>query len=209
MSQFRTTCVSGHIQTNHREACYITQEDHHQTLLTVEELMNFACDLKLKREQRNKRSEIIYDILGSLNMNHRRDVIPNKLSGGEKKRLSIALELVANPKILFLDEPTSGLDEVTALQCIRLLSDLAKRGHTVVCTIHHPSATIFNYFDHVYVLGRGRCVYQGAPKALVSFLREVAQQECPINYSPPDFSKFSNPPPPALSINFISCFHLK
>lgn len=151
--------------------------------------MNLACDLKLKKDRCNNKKQLISDILTNLNLNHRRNVKANKLSGGERKRLSIALELVANPKILFLDEPTSGLDEVTALQCIRLLSHLAKQGHTVVCTIHQPSATVFNYFDSVYVLARGRCVYQGSPKALVPFLSH-AEKECPTHYSPSDYSKF-------------------
>lgn len=150
--------------------------------------MHLSCDLKLKNDLWNDKGKRIEDILINLNLNHRRSVKANKLSGGERKRLSVALELVANPKIFFLDEPTSGLDEVTALQCVRLLSQLAKRGHTVVCTIHQPSASVFNYFDNVYVLAQGNCVYQGTPKALVPFLRH-AQKECPKHYSPSDYSK--------------------
>lgn len=150
--------------------------------------MNLACDLKLKRDRLNNKQQLIKDILENLNLYHRRNVKANKLSGGERKRLSVALELVANPKIFFLDEPTSGLDEVTAAQCIRLLSVLAKQGHTVVCTIHQPSATIFNYFDNVFVLAKGTCVYQGSPRALVPYLRH-AQKECPKHYSPSDYSK--------------------
>lgn len=108
------------------------------------------------------------------------------MSGGEKRRLSIALELVANPKIFFLDEPTSGLDEVTAAQCIRLLKNLAKQGRTVVCTIHQPSATIFSLFDNVYVMARGQCIFQGEPNVLVRYLSYV-NMECPLTYSPCDY----------------------
>ncbi|XP_061390066.1 ATP-binding cassette sub-family G member 1 [Musca vetustissima] len=186
ISGYVTSGVEGLISIDRKHSCYITQEDHHQTLLSVEELMNLACDLKLKRNHQQKKSELISDILESLNLNHRRNVNANDLSGGERKRLSVALELVANPKIFFLDEPTSGLDEVTAAQCIRLLRSLAQRGHTVVCTIHQPSATIFNYFDNVYVLAKGKCVYQGSPKALVSYLSH-AEKECPRHYSPADY----------------------
>ncbi|XP_073837498.1 ATP-binding cassette subfamily G member 4 isoform X2 [Musca autumnalis] len=186
ISGYVTSGVEGLISIDRKHSCYITQEDHHQTLLTVEELMILACDLKLKRNHQQKKNELITDILESLNLNHRRNVNANDLSGGERKRLSVALELVANPKIFFLDEPTSGLDEVTAAQCIRLLRSLAQRGHTVVCTIHQPSATIFNYFDNVYVLAKGTCVYQGSPKALVSYLSH-AEKECPKHYSPADY----------------------
>ncbi|XP_030372095.1 ATP-binding cassette sub-family G member 1 [Scaptodrosophila lebanonensis] len=184
ISGFRTNGVNGSIKMNRRDACYITQDDHHQTLLTVEELMNLSCDLKLK--DRQNKSQLVTEILDNLNLSHRRNVTAEKLSGGERKRLSIALELVDNPNIFFLDEPTSGLDEVTAAQCIRLLSALAKEGRTIVCTIHQPSATIFNYFDSIYVLAKGQCVYQGSPRATIPFLH-LANLDCPRHYSPSDY----------------------
>ncbi|KAH8363989.1 hypothetical protein KR084_001157 [Drosophila pseudotakahashii] len=184
ISGFRRDGVTGSIKIKRDNACYITQDDHHQTLLTVEELMNLACDLKLK--QRHKKAEIMTDILENLHLNHRRNVTAEKLSGGERKRLSIALELVDNPNIFFLDEPTSGLDEVTAAQCIRLLQAMAYEGRTIVCTIHQPSATIYNYFDSIYVLAKGHCVYQGSPRATIPFLR-LAQLDCPRHYSPSDY----------------------
>ncbi|XP_044314170.1 ATP-binding cassette sub-family G member 1 [Drosophila rhopaloa] len=184
ISGFRRDGVTGSIKIKRDNACYITQDDHHQTLLTVEELMNLACDLKLKH--RHKKAEIMTDILENLHLNHRRNVTAEKLSGGERKRLSIALELVDNPNIFFLDEPTSGLDEVTAAQCIRLLQAMAYEGRTIVCTIHQPSATIYNYFDSIYVLAKGHCVYQGSPRATIPFLR-LAQIDCPRHYSPSDY----------------------
>ncbi|KAH8322987.1 hypothetical protein KR059_012617 [Drosophila kikkawai] len=184
ISGFRRDGVTGSIKIRRDNACYITQDDHHQTLLTVEELMNLACDLKLKH--RHKKQEILTEILENLHLNHRRNVTAEKLSGGERKRLSIALELVDNPNIFFLDEPTSGLDEVTAAQCIRLLKAMAHEGRTIVCTIHQPSATIYNYFDSIYVLAKGHCVYQGSPRATIPFLR-LAQLDCPRHYSPSDY----------------------
>ncbi|EDW70940.1 ATP-binding cassette subfamily G member 4 [Drosophila virilis] len=184
ISGFRRTGVKGSIKIKRDNACYITQDDHHQTLLTVEELMNLSYDLKLK--QRHKKEEILTEILKNLNLNNRRNVTAEKLSGGERKRLSIALELVDNPNIFFLDEPTSGLDEVTAAQCIRLLKEMAREGRTIVCTIHQPSATIYNYFDSIYVLAKGQCVFQGSPQATIPFLR-LAQIDCPRHYSPSDY----------------------
>ncbi|KAH8418744.1 hypothetical protein KR222_010077, partial [Zaprionus bogoriensis] len=184
ISGFRKSGVKGNIRIKRGNACYITQDDHHQTLLTVEELMHLSYDLKHKHH--DKREQLITDILKNLNLNHRRNVTADKLSGGERKRLSIALELVDNPNIFFLDEPTSGLDEVTAAQCIRLLKELACEGRTIVCTIHQPSATIYNCFDSIYVLAKGQCVYQGSPQATIPFLR-LAQLDCPRHYSPSDY----------------------
>lgn len=143
-----------------------------------------ACNLKLKPGTDHE--PIINDILCNLNLNHRRENRANQLSGGERRRLSIALELVANPTIFFLDEPTSGLDEVTAAQCIRLLKNLAKQNKTVVCTIHQPSATTFALFDHIFVLARGQCVYQGEPGTMVPFLNRL-QLRCPTHYNPSDY----------------------
>lgn len=71
-------------------------------------------------------------------------------------------------------------------QCICLLKILANCGRTIVCTIHQPSAAIFSLFDNVYIIGRGRCVYQGAPSLLVPFLSQVGC-DCPKTHNPADF----------------------
>ncbi|XP_058830828.1 ATP-binding cassette subfamily G member 4 isoform X1 [Topomyia yanbarensis] len=184
ISGYRKSGVEGTIHLNRKASCYITQEDHHQQLLTIEELMYIACQLKIKGKA--DFAETITNVLSDLNLNHRRNVTADRLSGGERKRLSIALEMVANPSIFFLDEPTSGLDEVTAATCVRLFRDLAKQGRTVVCTIHQPSASIFALFDHIYVVARGLCVFQGSPKAVVPFLSHM-RIECPRHYNPADF----------------------
>ncbi|XP_052901714.1 ATP-binding cassette subfamily G member 4 [Anopheles moucheti] len=184
ISGYRKSGVQGTVHLNKKASCYITQEDHHQPMLTVEELMGIACKLKIKDQ--SDCQETITEVLSSLNLNHRRNVTAERLSGGERKRLSIALEMVANPSVFFLDEPTSGLDEVTAANCVRLLRDLARQDRTVVCTIHQPSASIFALFDHIYVIARGQCVYQGNPKALVPFLAHL-NIECPRHYNPADF----------------------
>lgn len=185
ISGLRTAGVSGTIIRNRKSSCYLTQEDYHQPYLSVLELMEMACNLKLKPGTFNH-GGIINDILQNLNLNHRRNNRANQLSGGERRRLSIALELVANPTIFFLDEPTSGLDEVTAAQCIRLLKSLAKQNKTIVCTIHQPSATTFALFDHIFVLARGQCVYQGGPSVLVPFLNRL-NLKCPKHYNPSDY----------------------
>jgi len=186
ISGLRTAGVEGVIRVNKKQSCYITQEDLHQPLMTVLELMQFACKLKLRASVKYKYDTVIDEVLANLHLSHRKTVTADRLSGGERKRLSIALELVANPSVFFLDEPTTGLDEVTAAQTVRQLKELAMQDRTVVCTIHQPSATVFDLLDHIYIIAQGQCVYQGSPKALVPFLNAV-NIACPTYYNPADF----------------------
>lgn len=87
---------------------------------------------------------------------------------------------------MFLDEPTTGLDSSSSTQCIQLLKKLANEGRTIVCTIHTPSATVFEMFDHIYALADGCCIYQGSSSNLVSFLTDL-DLVCPETYNPADF----------------------
>lgn len=150
-------------------------------------MMTMACRLKLKNHMIDTNTRID-EILHGLNLSHRKTATAKTLSGGEKKRLSIALELVTNPQIMFLDEPTSGLDEVTASACIRLLRDLAHEDRTIICTIHQPSAAMFDNFDNIYLLAQGQCVYSGSPKVLIPFLLSTGYT-CPKYNNPADYSK--------------------
>lgn len=108
------------------------------------------------------------------------------LSGGELKRLMIALELIDDPSILFLDEPTTGLDSFTSTKVMQLLKKLANEGRTIICSIHSPTASMFELFDHIYALADGHCIYQGSSTNLVPFLEEL-DLICPETYSPSDF----------------------
>lgn len=152
--------------------------------------MTMACRLKLKNsDERVDQETRINEILDSLSLSHRKDSTAPTLSGGERKRLSIALELVTNPSIMFLDEPTSGLDEVTAAACIRLLRRLAHEGKTIIATIHQPSAAMFEQFDNIYLLAQGKCVYQGSPRTLIPFLSSE-NFIIPKYNNPADYSEF-------------------
>ncbi|RWS05628.1 ABC protein: subfamily ABCG-like protein, partial [Leptotrombidium deliense] len=86
------------------------------------------------------------------------------ISGGEKKRVSLASEIIGNPSILFLDEPTSGLDSHIAEKTVTLLEKLAAGGQTVICTIHQPSSQIFNKFDEVLLVSAGKVAFMGPIK---------------------------------------------
>lgn len=125
-------------------------------------------------------------ILESLGLKETLNHQARDLSGGQQKRLSIAIELVDDPSILFLDEPTTGLDSSSSTQCVQLLKKLAQEGKTIICTIHTPSALLFEMFDHIYVLAEGSCIYQGSVKKLIPFLNDL-DLICPAIYSPSDF----------------------
>ena len=102
------------------------------------------------------------------------------LSGGERKRTAIGVELITNPSLILLDEPTSGLDSFKALQIVKLLRNLARSGKTIISTIHQPSSESFSYFDRLLLMADGHCVYQGSAKESLSYFRQ-------IGFKMPDF----------------------
>lgn len=109
------------------------------------------------------------------------------ISGGEKKRTSIAFELINNPSVIILDEPTSGLDSLTAFIIINYLHRLAKEHkRTILMTIHQPNAEIFNKFDKLILLSEGQIIYQGNPRQSVAYFSELGLN-CPKFSNPPDY----------------------
>jgi energy-coupling factor transporter ATP-binding protein EcfA2 len=106
-------------------------------------------------------------------------VLKRGISGGQAKRVNIALSLITRPGLLFLDEPTSGLDSFMANEVATCLSDLAREGRTVVCTIHSPTAKAFSLFDELLMLKAGRIVYNGPTEGAVPYLEAVAGLSCP------------------------------
>ena len=114
------------------------------------------------------------------------DAFIRGLSGGEKKRTSIGIELLASPNLLFLDEPTTGLDSTTALDVITELVKLKTQGMTIICTIHQPSEEIMNLFDKVVMLVDGHIVYDDTPAKIQNRLNLLGLQknkyETPIEF---------------------------
>lgn len=193
LSGYNRNGVSGEIKLNghsvstnviRRCSSYIMQENKMHDFLTVNETMLFAASFKGQRDR--EKLKTVERILNSLGMINHVDTRVGHLSGGQQKRLSIAIELVDDPDILFLDEPTTGLDSSSSTQCIQLLKKLAQDGKTIICTIHTPSAFVLEIFDHLYALADGCCIYQGASKNLVPFLADL-DLKCPEVYSPCDF----------------------
>lgn len=108
------------------------------------------------------------------------------LSGGERKRLAFAVELLNNPVILFCDEPTTGLDSYSAQQLVQTLYDLAKKGTTILCTIHQPSSQLFDMFNNVLLLSEGRVAFTGSPQNALDFFAQNGYR-CPEAYNPADY----------------------
>lgn len=169
------------------QSAYIMQDQTLYPLLSVRESMRFAIKFKTgKRMSALQQTEKIDSILKQLGLNDTLETHVKNLSGGQQKRLSIAIELVDDPRILFLDEPTTGLDSSASSLCVQLLKRLAQEGKTIICTIHTPSALLFQMFDQLYVLAEGNCIYQGASKNVVPFLADL-NLVCPASYNPADY----------------------
>jgi ABC transport system ATP-binding/permease protein len=141
---------------------YVPQEDIVHTELTVAEALTFAARLRLPAG--TPRSEIVKLVdhtIASLGLSDRVNLKTGRLSGGQRKRVSVGVELLSRPPLLFLDEPTSGLDPLAEFKLMELLRRLADTGCTVVCTTHVMENVYL--MDQIAIISDGRVVFQGAP----------------------------------------------
>lgn len=131
--------------------------------------------------------ERVMDVLHLTKLQHQRvgNPLTRGISGGERRRLAIGVELVGNPRVLLVDEGTSGLDASHALRVVRSLKRLARSGTTVVVTIHQPRANIFRLFDGVLLLHKGKPVYCGAAATAIQYFGRLGcacpQYENPVS----------------------------
>lgn len=151
-----------------KSQAYVTQEDIFLGTLTVKETIRYSAQLRLPTTL--TKDEIIGIVEGTITEMGLQDcadqLIGNwhlrGISGGEKKRLSIALEILTRPRLLFLDEPTSGLDSASAFFVVQTLRNIAHDGRTVISSIHQPSGEVFALFEDLFLLSGGETVYFGA-----------------------------------------------
>ncbi|XP_011166210.2 protein brown [Solenopsis invicta] len=166
---------------------YMSQFDALPSALTPREHMSFMCALQTGSScSMLRRKSLGEEFLRDLGLYECIDTAISKLSGGEKKRLLLAAELVTRPKIFFLDEPTTGLDTFAATRVVESLKLIASRGTIVFCTIHQPGMTIYNIFSHVILMADGRSVYFGTLKNATDFF-ESQDYQCPTNYDESEY----------------------
>jgi len=179
-------------KTLRRRISYVTQEDIFFPNLTVEQTLKFAAELRLK-ESFDVKMQIVDDIINALDLRKCATTIIGGnlirgISGGEKKRVSIANELLTDPSVLLLDEPTSGLDSNTAFDLICSLKKYVSQFHkTLILTIHQPSAQVFFKFDTLILLQEGHIAYYGSPNDVIDDFAEMGFVNESRHYNPADF----------------------
>uniref|UniRef100_A0A8C2YA67 ATP-binding cassette sub-family G member 8 n=1 Tax=Coturnix japonica TaxID=93934 RepID=A0A8C2YA67_COTJA len=171
---------------------HVRQDDRLLPHLTVRETLLFIAKLRLPAcfsdSQRKKRVE---DVIAELRLRQCANTrVGNEylrgISGGERRRVSIAVQLLWNPGILILDEPTSGLDSFTAHNLVITLSRLARGNRLVLLSLHQPRSDIFQLFDLVLLMTSGVTVYSGTAKDMVQYFTELGYP-CPRYSNPADF----------------------
>ncbi|CAH1245185.1 ABCG1 [Branchiostoma lanceolatum] len=174
-------------------SAYIQQNDLFVEILTVREHLIFQASLRMdKHITRDNRMELVEEVINEMGLSKCADTrigTPGRttgISGGERKRLAFASELLTNPSLMFCDEPTSGLDSSMTHNVVASLKQLAAKGRTVVCTIHQPPSEVFAMFDQILLLAEGRVAYMGPSQNAVAFFHS-AGYDCPKNFNPADF----------------------
>lgn len=177
-----------------RKICgFVTQEDNLLPLLTVKETLMFSAKFRLKDmsgKQKEARVESLMQELGLLHVGNSfvGDEEHRGISGGERKRVSIGVDMIHDPSILLLDEPTSGLDSTSAFQVIELLSTMSKAKHrTIVLSIHQPSYRIIQYISNFLILSHGSVVHNGSLQLLEESISKLGMQ-IPLQLNPLEFA---------------------
>ena len=169
--RLRTTgdiTYNGRCQLSSIRSAYVMQQDVLLPTLTVRETLRYAAELRLPPPTTTEEREtVVQNVILELGLKECADTrIGNNVhkgcSGGEKRRTSLAVQMLSNPSVLFCDEVTTGLDAATAFQLVVTLKSLAVKGQrTIICSIHQPRSEIWQLFDHVLLLAKGSPLYSG------------------------------------------------
>jgi ABC-type multidrug transport system ATPase subunit len=170
----------------------VAQEDYHWTFLTAKEAISYAADLYLPNLTSAQRTVEVENMIEKMGLTSCQNTIAGNqfihgLSGGQKRRLSVAIALMKKLEIVFLDEPTSGLDAAAAAGIMVFLADVTKRERLItVFTVHQPSTNIFNSFDRVMLLSQGRVAYCGNQRNGPAHLQAIGHP-LPPQMNPAEF----------------------
>ncbi|KAH0677527.1 hypothetical protein KY285_025328 [Solanum tuberosum] len=172
---------------------YVRQEDLFFSQLTVRETLSLAAELQLQDiSSIEERDEYVNNLLFKIGLvscadSCIGDAKVRGISGGEKKRLSLACELIASPSVVFADEPTTGLDAFQAERVMETLRQLAQDGHTVICSIHQPRGSVYAKFDDIVLLAGGSLIYAGPARDEVLAYFSKFGYICPDHVNPAEF----------------------
>uniref|UniRef100_A0A674P4V8 ATP-binding cassette, sub-family G (WHITE), member 2a n=1 Tax=Takifugu rubripes TaxID=31033 RepID=A0A674P4V8_TAKRU len=171
---------------------YVVQDDVVMGTLTVRENLNFSAALRLptyvtQKEKQQKVNKLIEELgLGRVADSRVGTQLIRGISGGERKRTNIGMELIIDPSVLFLDEPTTGLDASTANSVLLLLKRMAKNGRTIILSIHQPRYSIYRLFDSLTLLVNGKQVYHGPAQRALAYFSDIGYT-CETHNNPADF----------------------
>jgi ABC-type multidrug transport system ATPase subunit len=180
------TCFNGSDGPTRIRSAYVIQQDILLPTLTVRETLSYAAQLRLPSSvTQAERKQLVEEVILELSLKEAADTrIGNHAhkgcSGGEKRRTSIGVQLLSNPSLLWLDEPTTGLDSTSAYQVVKTLQNLARRGRTIIVTIHQPRSEIYSLFDNVVLLTRGSPAYAGSAKDCLSYFANLGHEMPPF-----------------------------
>lgn len=158
--------------------------------MSVKECLTFAAKLKLKGSNDEKMKRVD-EILEELRLTKAQNTkiggpLVKGVSGGERKRTSIGVELITDPKLIFLDEPTTGLDSFTATSVTETLKDLSRKGRTIIQTIHQPNSDIFEIMDRLMLLAKGKIIFFNEARLSVNYFSGIGYK-CPELTNPSDY----------------------
>ncbi|PHT54261.1 ABC transporter G family member 1 [Capsicum baccatum] len=159
-------------------SAYVMQDDLLYPMLTVEETLMFAAEFRLPRSlSKSKKKGRVQALIDQLGLRSAATTVIGDeghrgVSGGERRRVSIGIDIIHDPIILFLDEPTSGLDSTSAFMVVKVLQRIAQSGSIVIMSIHQPSYRILGLLDQLIFLSHGQTVYSGSPLNLPQFFED-------------------------------------